>query len=154
MIGGEYTRKEVHCRGRSQWPRGLRLGSAAVRLLELRVRISSRAWMFVCCDCCVVSGRGFCVGLITRPEESYRMCECVCVYVSECDREALKMRRPCPTEGCCALKNIIEEESTNIWTDVLRVPVNGTCARSFSVVDSVVSRTVCSSAITGLPVQG
>jgi hypothetical protein len=28
--------------------------------------------MFVCCECCV-SGRGLCDGLITRPEESYRM---------------------------------------------------------------------------------
>jgi len=31
------------------------------------------AWMFVCCDCCVVSGRGLCDELITRPEESYRV---------------------------------------------------------------------------------
>ena len=29
--------------------------------------------MFVCCDCCVLSGRGLCDGLITRPEESYRL---------------------------------------------------------------------------------
>ena len=28
-------------------------------------------WMFVCCECCVLSGRGLCDGLITRPEESY-----------------------------------------------------------------------------------
>jgi len=27
--------------------------------------------MFVCCECCVLSGRGLCDGLITRPEESY-----------------------------------------------------------------------------------
>jgi len=27
-------------------------------------------------ECCVLSGRGLCVGLITRPEESYRMCVC------------------------------------------------------------------------------
>ena len=24
----------------------------------------------VCCECCVLSGRGLCIGLITRPEES------------------------------------------------------------------------------------
>ena len=38
--------------------------------------------MSVCCECCVVSGRGLCDGLITHPEES-----CVCVLVSERERE-------------------------------------------------------------------
>jgi len=27
--------------------------------------------MDVCCECCVLSGRGLCVWLITRPEVSY-----------------------------------------------------------------------------------
>jgi hypothetical protein len=27
----------------------------------------------VSCECCVLSGRGLCVWLITRPEESYRV---------------------------------------------------------------------------------
>ena len=31
------------------------------------------AWMFVCCECCVMSGRGLCDELITRPEESHRL---------------------------------------------------------------------------------
>ena len=31
------------------------------------------AWLFVCCKCCVLSGRGLCDWLITRPEESYRL---------------------------------------------------------------------------------
>jgi hypothetical protein len=52
---------------RSQWPRGLRRRSAAARLLRLSVRIPPGAWMFVCCECCVLSGRGLCDGLITRP---------------------------------------------------------------------------------------
>jgi hypothetical protein len=43
----------------------------------------------VCCECCVLSDRGTCVGLITRPEESYRAC-----CVSECDRETLIMKGP------------------------------------------------------------
>jgi hypothetical protein len=43
---------------RSQWPCGLRRGSAAARLLGLWVRIPPRAWMSVCCECCVLSGRG------------------------------------------------------------------------------------------------
>jgi hypothetical protein len=50
------------------WPRGLRRGSAAVRLLWLRVRIPPAAWTFVSCGYCVLSGRGLCVGLIPRPE--------------------------------------------------------------------------------------
>jgi len=29
--------------------------------------------MFVCCEYCVLSGRGLCNELITRPEESYRL---------------------------------------------------------------------------------
>jgi hypothetical protein len=73
-----------------QWPRGLRRGSAAVFLLVLRVLIPPVAWMFVCCECCVLSGRGLCDGLITRPESPT---EC---GVSDCDREASIMRRPCP----------------------------------------------------------
>jgi hypothetical protein len=68
--------------GRSQWPRGLRRRSTAVRLLRLWVRIPPGSWMFVCCECCVLSGRGLCDELITRPEESYRLC---CVVV--CDLE-------------------------------------------------------------------
>jgi hypothetical protein len=34
--------------------------------------------MDVSCECCVLSGRGFCDGPIPRPEESYRICVCVC----------------------------------------------------------------------------
>jgi len=40
--------------------------------------------MFVCCECCVLSGRGLCHELITCPEESYRLW---CVVV--CDLENL-----------------------------------------------------------------
>ena len=58
---------------RSQWPYGLRRGSEAARLLGSQVRISPGSWMSVSCGCCVFSGRGLCVGLITRPEESYRL---------------------------------------------------------------------------------
>ena len=70
---------------RSQWPRGLRRRSAATRLLRSWVRIPPGAWMFVCCECCVLSGRGLYDELITRPEESYRLW---CFVV--CDLENLK----------------------------------------------------------------
>jgi hypothetical protein len=41
--------------------------------------------LFVCCECYVLSGRGFCDGLITRPEGFYRMwrVEKHCVSKSE-----------------------------------------------------------------------
>ena len=45
--------------------------------------------MSVCCDCCVLSGRGLCDELITRPEESYRLC---CVVV--CDLETSRIGAP------------------------------------------------------------
>ena len=56
-------------RPRSQWPRGLRSGLRPLACWERGVRIPPRAWMFVSFECCVLSGTGLCVGLITRPEE-------------------------------------------------------------------------------------
>jgi hypothetical protein len=56
---------------RSQWLRRLRRDSAPPRLLGLRVRIPPWTWMSISCEFCVFSDRGLCVGLITRPEESY-----------------------------------------------------------------------------------
>jgi len=58
---------------RTRWPRRLRRGSAAARCLGLWVWIKPGSievcvlWVM-----CVLSCRGLCVGLITRPEESYR----------------------------------------------------------------------------------
>jgi len=45
----------------------------------------------------VLSGRGLCDEMITRPEESYRLC---CVVV--CDLKPSWMRKPWPTGGCRA----------------------------------------------------
>ena len=36
------------------------------------------SWMYVFCECCVLSGRGLCNALITRPEESYQLWCVVC----------------------------------------------------------------------------
>jgi len=47
--------------------------SVAPRLLRLRAQIPLGAWMFVCCECCVLLGRGLCDELITHPEESYHL---------------------------------------------------------------------------------
>jgi len=50
--------------------------------------------MFVCCECCVLSGRGLCNGLITRSEESYRLWRVVV-----CDQETSEARRLKPARG-------------------------------------------------------
>jgi hypothetical protein len=73
---------------RSHWPRSLRRRSTAARQLRSWVRITPGAWMFVCCECCVLSGRGLCDGLITRPKETYRLWRVVV-----CDQETSRMRR-------------------------------------------------------------
>jgi len=59
--------------------------------------------MDVFVEYCVLSGRGLCDALITRPEESYRLW-----YVAMCDLETSRMRRPWPALGRSATgrKNI------------------------------------------------
>ena len=61
----------------------------AARLLRSWVRIPPGAWIFVCCECGVLSGRGLGDELITRPEESYRLW---CIVV--CDLETSRMGAP------------------------------------------------------------
>ena len=78
---------------RPQWPRSLRQRSSAARLLRLWVRIPLEAWMFVVSVvCCQVEVS--CDGLITCPEESYRLWR-MCV----CDQETSKTRRLKPSTG-------------------------------------------------------
>ena len=62
---------------------------AAVHLLRSWVRIPPGAWIFVCCECRVLSGRGRWDELITHPEESYRLW---CVVV--CDLETSRIGTP------------------------------------------------------------
>jgi len=61
----------------------------AAHLLRLWVQIPPGAWIFVCCECRVLSGRGLCDELITRPEESYQLW---CVVV--CDLESSRIGAP------------------------------------------------------------
>ena len=53
----------------------------------------------ICCECCVLSGRGLCVGLITTD-----------YGVSEYDRETSILSRSWPTRGYCAMgkKNLYD----------------------------------------------
>jgi hypothetical protein len=55
---------------------------------------NSTGFTDVCSECCVLSGRGLCDELITRPEESYRLW---CVVA--CDLETSRMRWPWSTGG-------------------------------------------------------
>ena len=64
--------------------------------------------MFFCCECCVLSGRGLCDELITRPEEFYRLW---CVVAS--DLETSWMRRPWPTGGAVAPKTNKKQSNCN-----------------------------------------
>jgi hypothetical protein len=61
----------------------------AARLLRSWVQITPGAWIFVCCECRVLSDTGLCDELITGPEESYRLC---CVIV--CDLETSRIGTP------------------------------------------------------------
>jgi hypothetical protein len=45
--------------------------------------------MFVCCECCVLSGRDLCDRLITRPEESYWLAR-HCVWSRNLEHEEAK----------------------------------------------------------------
>ena len=75
-------------------PRGLRRKSMASCLLRLWVRKPPGAWMSVCYECCVLSGRGLYDGLIIRSQESYRLC-----FVVDCDHETSQARRLKPSRG-------------------------------------------------------
>jgi len=57
----------------------------------------------------VLSGRGLCDGLITRPEESYRLW---CVVV--CNLETSRMRGPWP-----ALGRSVTKKKLFIWYETL-----------------------------------
>jgi len=55
-------------------------------------------WICVYYESSVLSGRGLCFGLITLPEETYRLCVCVC------DGESSITRRTWHTSGRYSMK--------------------------------------------------
>jgi hypothetical protein len=62
---------------------------AAAHLLRSWVRLPPGAWVFVCCEGRVFSGRGLCDELIARPEEFYRLWRVVV-----CDLETSRICTP------------------------------------------------------------
>jgi hypothetical protein len=64
--------------------------------------------MPVCCECCVLLGRGLCDELITRPEKSYRLWCVVC----DLEKQTSCMRRPKPTRG------LLREEKKSLYGGV------------------------------------
>ena len=97
--------------------RPLRRGSAVARLLGMRVRVQPDAWMFLSCECCVLSGIGLFIGLITRLEESYRLW---CVWVLY---EASIMRRSWHTGRLMAYKKSLTTLPWSIQRTILCVCV-------------------------------
>jgi hypothetical protein len=59
------------------------------------------------CQCCVLSGRGLCDGLIIHPEKSYWLW---CIGV--CDLETSRTRRPSPVLCCSAMGGMLDGGST------------------------------------------
>jgi hypothetical protein len=66
--------------------------------------------MFVSRECCVLSGRGLCDELITRPEESYRLW-----FVVVCDLENLM------NEEAVAHWGLSRQKQTNKQTNMFYV---------------------------------
>jgi len=81
----------------SWYPRCLKCGCAGDRLMVLRVGIPPTALRYLSCECCMLSGRSLCVGLVTRPEGSYRLW---CVWVQSWSLE--NDEALAPTRGLCA----------------------------------------------------
>jgi len=72
--------------------RGLKRRYATTRLLRLGVRILPGAWMFLCCECCVLSSTGSVKdrSLVRSPTDC---------GASLCDLETSRMRKLWPALG-------------------------------------------------------
>jgi hypothetical protein len=75
--------------------------------------------MLVCCECCVLSGRGLCDGLITPPEDSYRLWRVVVCDQETSKNEEVKARyravENTTTMGCNARKTTTMKWTSGSW---------------------------------------
>ena len=74
---------------------------------------SNSGWGMECCECCVLSGRGLCDGLISGPEDFYRLW---CVWVS---LWKLENEVPSPTGDCRAITKILKTKDMQISREIL-----------------------------------
>jgi hypothetical protein len=98
--------------------------------------------MFVCCKCCVLSGRGLCDGLITRPEEYYPLW---CVLVTSGMRR-LKLVRVVNARwkknklNDCEVDTWKRRETyrpRQLWWESLKMQLNGRSESRFLLHESV-----------------
>jgi hypothetical protein len=82
----------------------------------------------LCCDCCLLSGRGLCDG---RSPVQKNPTEC---GVSECEREASIMTMPWPNSGYRAVEKI---GSTGLWHTMVPSQVSGTDLWRITVFNKV-----------------
>jgi hypothetical protein len=87
--------------------------------------------MFFCCECYVLSGRGLCEELITRPEESYRLW---CFVV--CSLDTSRMRRPWPVFDRSAIEKKLRNTHHEVaHYEIFQAPVTssfiGCCQSHF-----------------------
>ena len=63
--------------------------------------------MSVCCECCVLSGRGLCVGSITRPEESYGSLPVMSVVCCQVEDSASGQSLVHSSYGCLSVVSVV-----------------------------------------------
>jgi len=109
--------------------------SAATCLLRLWVLIAPAKWKSVCCVCCDLSGRVPSDGLITRPQESYRLW---CVVV--CYLETSWNGRSWPALGRSAIgKKIIFYKNNNAIIITYGRLQNLICSSKFPKAKGIIS---------------
>ena len=91
------------------------------------------AWMSVCCECCVLSGRGICNELITRPEEYYWLWRVVV-----CDLKTSWMRRLWPHWG--GVCRVTENKVLNIGESL---PDDGNMKNVGAILDYICIYQTC-----------
>ena len=81
--------------------------------------------MFVCCECCVLSGRGLCDRLITRLEEPYRLWRVVVCDQKNLENEEAKAPygavENTTTSGCNAKKTNKQQQTVSAIKAIIRL---------------------------------